>query len=138
MSQFLWYNIYIQIDEGDAHLSKFSQNNLNFVSQLFNTNGSIKTWYFLKQEYHLKNNSYFQWLQLINSIPEKWKLTIKQNSSDAKNFSIHGHHLIQASRILILEKLTLKELFQILISSRTNKVTSVTNFETKFNANNLD
>ena len=77
-------------------------------------------------------------MQLINSIPEKWKLTIKQNSSDAKKFSIHGHHLIQGSRILILEKLTLKELFQILISSRTNKVTSVTNFETKFNANNLD
>ena len=71
LSQFSWYNIYIQIDEGDVHLSKFSQNNLNFVSQLFNTNGSIKTWYFLKQEYHLNNNNYFQWLQLINSIPEK-------------------------------------------------------------------
>ena len=57
LSQFLWYNIYIQVDEDDVHLSKFSQNNLNFVSQLFNTNGSIKTWYLLKQEYHLKNNS---------------------------------------------------------------------------------
>ena len=138
MSQFLWYNIYIQIDEGDVHLSKFSRNNLSFVSQLFNTNGSIKTWYFLKQEYHLKNNSYFQWLQLINSIPEKWKLTIKQSTSDAKNLIIHGHHLIKGSRILILEKLTSKELHQILISSRANKVTSVTYFETKFKANNLD
>ena len=138
LSQFLWYNIYIQIDEGDVHLSKFSQNNLNFVSQLFNTNGSIKTWYLLKQEFHLKNNSYFQWLQLINSIPEKWKLTIKQSSSDAKNLIIHGHHLIKSSRILILEKLTSKELYQILISSRTNKVTSVTYFETKFNGNSLD
>ena len=77
-------------------------------------------------------------MQLINSIPEKWKLTIKQSSSDAKNLIIHGHHLIKGSRILILEKLTSKELYQILISSRTNKVTSVTYFETKFNANNLD
>ena len=85
LPMFLWYNIYIQIDEGDVYLSKFSQNNLNFVSQLFNTNGSIKTWYLLKQEYDLQNKSYFQWLQLINSIPEKWKLTIKQSSSDAKN-----------------------------------------------------
>ena len=89
-------------------------------------------------KYHLNNNSYFQWMQLINSIPEKWKLTIKQSSSDAKNLIIHGHHLIKGSRILILEKLTSKELYQILISSRTNKVTSVTYFETKFNANNLD
>ena len=138
MSQFLWYNIYIQIDEGGVHLSRFSQNNLNFVSQLFNTNGLIKARHLLKQEYHLNNNSNFQWLQLINSVPEKWKLTIKQSSSDAKNIILHGHHLIKSSWILILEKLTSKELCQILISSRTNKVTSVTYFETKFNANSLD
>ena len=75
---------------------------------------------------------------MINSIPEKWKLTIKQSSSDAKNFIIHGHHLIKGSRILILEKLTSKELYEILISSRTNKVTSVMYFETKFNGNSLD
>ena len=138
MSHFLWYNIYIQIDEGDVHFSKFSQNNLNFVSQLFNINGLIKTWYLLKQEFHLKNKSYFQWLHLINSIPEKRKLTIKQSSSDAKNLIIHDHHLIKDSRILILEKLTSKELYQILISSRTNKVASFAFFEIKFNGNSLD
>ena len=49
LSQFLWYNIYIQIDKGDVHLSRFSQNNLNFVSQLFDTNSSIKAWHPLKQ-----------------------------------------------------------------------------------------
>ena len=75
---------------------------------------------------------------MINAIPEKWKLTIKQKTNDAKNLIIHGHHLIKSSRILILEKLTSKELYQILISSRNNKVASVTYFETKFNANNLD
>ena len=137
MSQFLWYNIYIQIDEGDVHHSRFSQKGLSFVSQLFDKNGTIKAWHLLKQGYNLNNNTYCQWLQLINSIPEKWKLTIKQSSSDAKNLIIHGNHLIKGSRILILEKLTSKELYQILISSRTNKVTSVTYFETKFNANNL-
>ena len=121
MSEFLWYNIYIQIDEGDVHHSRFSQNNLNFVSQIFNTNDLIKAWHLLKQEYHLNNNSYFQWLQLINSIPEKWQLTIKQSSSDAKNLIIHGHHLIKGSRIIILEKLTSKELYQILIQARRNQ-----------------
>ena len=62
----------------------------------------------------------------------------KQSSSDAENLIIHGHHLIKGSRILVLEKLISKELYQILISSRTNKVTSVTYFETKFNRNSLD
>ena len=77
-------------------------------------------------------------MQLINTIPGKWKLTIKQNSSDAKNLILHGHQLIKNSRILILEKLTSKELYQVLISSGTNKITSVTYFQTKFNENNLD
>ena len=63
--------------------------------------------------------------------------TITQSSNDAKNL-IHRRHLIKGSRILILEKLTSKELYQILISSRTNKVTSVTYFEAKFSANSLD
>ena len=74
---------------------------------------------------------------LINSVPEKWKLTIKQRISDAKNLIIHGHHLMKGSKILILEKLTSKELYQILTSSSTNKVTSVEYFQTKFNENNL-
>ena len=55
-----------------------------------------------------------------------------------KNLIIHGHHLIKGSTILILEKLTSKELYKVLISSRSNKVTSVTYFATKFNANNLE
>ena len=111
---------------------------MNFVSQLFDINGSIEAWHLLKQEYRLNNNGHFQWLQLINSIPDKWILTNKQSSSDAKNLIIHGHYLIKGSRILILEKLTSKELYQVLISSRSIKVTSVTYFATKFNTNNLD
>ena len=80
LSQFLWYNIYIQIDEGDVHISRFSQKGLSFVSQLFDKNGTIKAWRLLKQEYHLNNNSYFQWRQLINSISEKWKLTLNKGA----------------------------------------------------------
>ena len=136
LSQFLWHNIYIQIDVDDVHLSRFSRSNLNFVSQLSVANGSIKDWHLLN-EYDLNNNSYFQYLQFINSFPERWKLTIKQSSSDAKNLIIHSYHSIKRSVILILEKLTTEKLYQILISSRTNKVTFMY-FETKFNANNLD
>ena len=99
---------------------------------------AVKAWHFPKQEYHLNNKIYFQWLQLISSIPENWKIAIKQSSSDAKNLIIHGHHLTKGSRILILEKLTSKELYQILTLSRTNRITSVTYFETILDANNLD
>ena len=68
----------------------------------------------------------------------KRKLTNKRSSGDAKNLIINGYYLIKASIIVIFEKLTSKELHQILISKSTNKVISVTYFEIKFNANNLD
>ena len=125
LPRFLWYNIYTQIDEGDVHLSRFSQKNLNFISQLFDTKDTVKGWNHLIQEYHFNNNSYFQWLQLINWIPEKWKFSIKPPCSDAINVIIYGDHLTKGSRILILEKLTSKDLYQILISGSTNKITSV-------------
>ena len=65
-------------------------------------------------------------------------ITIKQSRSDPKNLIIRGHHLIKSSRILILEKLLSKELYHTLISIRAYKVTPVTYFGTKCNANNLD
>ena len=73
-----------------------------------------------------------------------WKngnLPKKKRGSDAKNLIIFGHYLIKGAisyLFLILEKLTSKELYQILISSRTNKVASVTYVERMFNTNNLD
>ena len=52
----------------------FPKKNINFVLQFFNNNGSIKKWHKFKKEHDLHQNSYFQWVQLIDSIPEKWKL----------------------------------------------------------------
>ena len=43
-----------------------------------NNNGPIKKWHKFKREYNLHQNSYFQWVQLIDSIPEKWKFIIKK------------------------------------------------------------
>ena len=78
LSQYLWYNANIQIDKTSIHFSRFSEKNINYVSQLFNNNGSIKKWHKFKREYNLHQNSYFQWVQLIDCIPEKWKFIIKK------------------------------------------------------------
>ena len=110
----LCYNTYIQINESDIHLTRFSQKfELRFSA--FWYNDIVKAWHLLKHEYHLNKNSYFQWMQLISKIPEKWKFTIKQIGSDTKNVIIHDHHLIKASRILIPKKSASKELYLILI-----------------------
>ena len=71
LSQYLWYNENIQIDKTSIHFSRFSEKNINFVSQLFNNNGSIKKCHKFKRECNLHQNSYFQWVELIDSIPGK-------------------------------------------------------------------
>ena len=71
LSQYLWYNANIQIDKTSIYVSRFSEKNINYVSQLFNNDGFIKKWHKFKKECNLHQNSYFQWVQLIDSIPEK-------------------------------------------------------------------
>ena len=80
MSQYLWYNANIKVDKTSIQCSWFSQKKKkkNYISQLFNNNCSIKKCHEFKREYDLHQNSYFQWAQLIDSIPEKWKFIIKK------------------------------------------------------------
>ena len=87
---------------------------MNYASHLFNNNGSIKKWHKFKREYNLHQNSYFHWVQLINSIPEKWKFIIKKNNEVATNLITHDHHLIKGSRVITLDKLISTEIYSII------------------------
>ena len=66
LSQFIWYNSYIKIDNKAVYLKSFLTKNINSITQLFNTYGSVKNWNILKTEYALQNKDHFCWLQLIN------------------------------------------------------------------------
>ena len=51
------------------------------MSDLVNENCNFKSQETLKNEYHLNNKSYFQWMQLIHAIQLIWK----QKINDEKN-----------------------------------------------------
>ena len=95
LSQYLWYNENIQVDKNSIYLVRFSEKNINYVSQLFGPDGSIKKWHELKTEHELHENSSFQWLQLISAIPEEWKLIIKETHESTTNLIVHDHHVNQ-------------------------------------------
>ena len=48
----------------------------------------------------------FDWLRINESIPERWKVIIKENYENATNLIVHGHHLVKSSRVITLDKLT--------------------------------
>ena len=73
LSQYLWYNANIQADKTSIPFSRFSEKNINQVTQLFNNNGSIEKWHKFRREYNLHEN-YFQWVQLIDSYSRKMEI----------------------------------------------------------------
>ena len=62
LNQVLWFNKFIQINRKPVFYKKFSLNNINFLMQLVDRNGSFKNWNTVKHEYDLQNNLYFQWM----------------------------------------------------------------------------
>ena len=127
LSQFLWYNSYIKIDNKAVYVKLFSTKNI-----LFNTDGSLKNWNILKTEYPLQNKDQFVWLQLINTIPEMWKKCIKQISENTSLLVVKDHHLLRGSSIIIIEKLSSKELYSLLISAIDHQPTSQKCFDNLF------
>ena len=103
LSQYLWFNRTIQVDYSSVYFLKFSEKNINYVSQHFSDNGSIKKWHEFKREHNLHESFCFQWLQLIDSIRQRWKTIIKENHGNAANLIIHDHHLVKGSTVITLE-----------------------------------
>ena len=75
--QFTWFNKHIQIDNKSIYFYNFSNRNLNFVGQLFDIDGKLKSCDCVKHQFLLKNNMQFQYRQIIQALPQHWKETIK-------------------------------------------------------------
>ena len=138
LSQYLWYNKSVQVDKASIYFLTFSEKSISYVLQLFSDNSSIKKWHEFKREYSLHESSCLKWLQLVDSIPERWKFIIKENYENATNLIIHDHHLIKGSRVITLDKLTPTEIYSILISKVQNKPFFNIYFENLFNGYNID
>ena len=136
LSQYLWYNENIQVDKNSVYLVRFSEQSINYVSQLFRPDGSIKKRHELKTEHKLHENSYFQWLQLISAIPEGF--IIKETHESTTKLIIHDHHVIIGSIILTLDKLSSTKIYAILVLIFQNKPSSNFYFEILFHGNDID
>ena len=64
LSQYLWFNKFIIVDNSYVNFTNFSNKYINFVNDLVNENCNFKSWETLKNEYPLDNKLYFQWMGL--------------------------------------------------------------------------
>ena len=99
------YNSYIKTL---IYLKKFSVRNINFITQLFHSDGSFKNWNILKTEYALQDKGHFCRLQLINALPQMWKKCIKQPTKNTSWLVVKDQYLLWDFKIIILENLSSK------------------------------
>ena len=92
LSSVLWNNCSIRINSKPINFRLLSNQNLIYLHQLFDNNGRLKNWDNIKSELELNDSLYLQWRQLVHSIPQKWKVIIKDNCND--NLLYSNHHLI--------------------------------------------
>ena len=75
-------------------LRTFTDKGLNFVYQLFDNNGNVKSWSGIKEEFGFSTISNFKWQQLIYTLPPSWEKIIKE-TNNADNLLLPNHHLIK-------------------------------------------
>ena len=84
LSEFLWFNEHINIENKCIFFKKFSEKNINFVYSIVSENGSIKKWETFKRDFNLGNEDYFKYMQLVDAIPTIRKKEVKNfdNNND--------------------------------------------------------
>ena len=55
-------------------------------------NGEIKSWNDLKNEFKLKQQLNFKWMQFVNAIPSNWKSNLKHSDTYSQNLTLLDHH----------------------------------------------
>ena len=132
VSQYLWFNSFIKIDNKVVFHRKFSEKNINLVNDLIKENGKLKTWEHITHECKIDKSLYFKWIQLVHAIPNHWKKKFTENTINSQNLSYLNHHFIKSNQIHSFEKLTAKELYLMSSQQETTTPTSQKYFESMF------
>ena len=96
LSQYLWYNKSVWVVKASVNFLTFSEKMINYVSQLFSDNGSIKNYMNLRE-----NKTYLKVHILIATISRlysrKMEIYYQKNYENAINLILHDHHLTKGS-----------------------------------------
>ena len=133
LAQRLQFNCFIKINHRPI---SWNFPNVLFVKHLLDINGLFLDWQNFKIKYHLEDSHYFRWMQLINSIPTNWKIILRRDRGEG-SFDPR-QHLLKTTRLLILERLTCKELYNIFIAKLKESPTTEGTIQGILNTNDIN
>ena len=76
-SEYIWYNRYIQIAGNPVFFRALEERSIKHMSDLFFENGSHIPRSTLKDLPSVPSTQYFTWMQVLDAIPDDWKLLLK-------------------------------------------------------------
>ena len=131
LSECLWFNSFIKIDNKPIMPSFCGKNSTIFLSDLFTNNGQFITWDSASLKLNIQNP--FKWIQIMSSIPAAWKEILKQDVDlDGVSMDIH---LNVEGKIISINQLNSKGFYSLLIKSLCNPPTSQLYFNHLFGPN---
>ena len=80
------------VDKRSFYNTTLTDKGINYVGQLFDTNGATKPWSVFQSEFSLNKNSHFYWIQLNSAIPKALKENLYEEDENFHDFTFSGHN----------------------------------------------
>ena len=125
-AQKIWYNKFIRIDNKSYRFNEMYKAGVEFVKDLYSENGQLLKWNDFQQRYNLPITKFFNWRQIIDSIPNKWKEQLSLDSGLSRNSGNTCQHLLDIPKQLNMEKMTSRQIHTIMIRAVFEKPTEIT------------
>lgn len=134
-AQRLQFNTYIKI--GNTPISwKFA--GVNFVNDMLGNTGDFLDWQNFKSKYNLENSDFFRWRQLIGAVPRDWKFILERDKNERTLTFEPEQHILFITRMLILNRLTCKELYNKMVLSLKENPTTETRIQEILSTQDID
>ena len=137
LSECIWYNSHITVGDNVIRPSFFSINKAIFVADLFDNDGNVSSWLDFSSKNEISGTKYFNWVQLINALPSRWKNVIKDDRGRSRQFCVFKPHIIYNARILPIDRLSSKELYTIRLSKIVGTPTAQKHIQKLLNVHTL-
>ena len=108
------------------------------IADLLTDSGNFLSWQMARQKYNLGNKDIMKWLSLIVSAPMNWKVEIRNYFSNIEDTCTPCTHLITQAKFSILQDMSVKAAYKILIRPLVKAPTSQKSWEKHLCRQDLD
>ena len=131
LSESLWYNSFIQINQNAIFFRELCLAGINRVADLFEKDGKLVMFHKLRQ-LGLPDTLHFKWMQLIDAIPEKWKVIVKDHPNNSEGLVSKYSLYWQTESELCTIDISCKSRYDKLLKKIQTQPTSIKYWEEKF------